>query len=188
VCRQRQRPGSWPRSLCATHRREMIAAISVLSQRRAFRRSTSIARRWGRKSIWATRAVLVFGPRLLRLSRAAIGSGWSLPATDYRSLRQKAAPGSLQPEVAFPSERQVSGQSTSIARRGGRRSISATLSARVFAPLRPRPSSWQLRALRVSDSGRLAGARQRIERCPIRVGMESVLGPASAQLPRKSEG
>jgi hypothetical protein len=160
----------------------------VLSQRRAFHQSTSIVHRLSRKSIWATRSALVFGPRLLRLGRAAIGSDWSLPATEYRSMRQKAAPGSLQPEMAFPSERQVSGQSTSIARPGGRRSISATLSARVFAPRRPSPSSWQLRALRLPDSSRLVGERQRIQRCPIRVGMESVLGPASAQRARKSEG
>jgi hypothetical protein len=160
----------------------------VLSQRRAFHRSTSIARRLGRKSIWATRSALVFGPRLLRLGRAAIGSYWSLPATEYRSMRQKTARGSLQPQLAFPSERQASGQSTNIARRRGRRSISATLSARVFAPRRPRPSSWQLRTLRVPDAGQLAGARRRIQRFPIRVGIESVLGPASAQLARKSEG
>jgi hypothetical protein len=131
----------------------------MLSQRRAFHRSTSIARRWGRKSIWATRSALVFGSRLLRLGRGAIGSYWSLPATEYRLMRQKAARGSLQPELAFPCEREVSGQSTNIARRGGRRSIAATLSAQVFAPRRPRPSSWQLRALRVPDAGQLAGAR-----------------------------
>jgi hypothetical protein len=32
------------------------AAITVFSQRRAFRRSTNIARRWRHKSIWATRS------------------------------------------------------------------------------------------------------------------------------------
>ena len=60
--------------------REMIAAISVFSQRRAFRRSTNIARRWGRRSILATRSALVPALRLLRLSRAAIGPYWSLPS------------------------------------------------------------------------------------------------------------
>ena len=150
------------------------AVTTVLSQRRAFRWSTSIARRWGHKSIWATHSALVFALRLLRLGRPAIGSYWSLPATEYR---RKAARGSLQPELAFPSERQVSGQSTNIAPRGGRRSISAMLLARVFAPRRPRSSSW----LRVPNSGRVAGARQRI---PIRVGIESALEPASAQFAR----
>jgi hypothetical protein len=48
------------------------AAITVLSQRRAFRRSTSIARRWGHMSIWATRSALVFALRLLRLGQALI--------------------------------------------------------------------------------------------------------------------
>jgi hypothetical protein len=56
--------------------------------------------------MWATRSALIFGPRLLRLSRAAIGSYCSLPATEYRSMGQKAAQGSLEPELAFPSERQ----------------------------------------------------------------------------------
>src|SRR5262245_61964117 len=111
----------------------MIAAISVFSQRRAFRRSTNIARRWGRRSILATRSALVFALRLLRLSRAAIEPYWSLPATEYQSRHKKAARGSLQPELAFPSERKVSGQSTNIARRWGRRSILATRSALVFA-------------------------------------------------------
>ncbi len=36
---------------------------------------------------------------------------------EYRSAPQKMAPGSLQPELASPSERQVSGQSTNIVRR-----------------------------------------------------------------------
>src|SRR5262245_46878576 len=111
----------------------MIAAISVFSQRRAFRRSTSIARRWGRKSILATRSALVSALRLLRLSRAAIGPYWSLRATEYQSEHKKAARGSLQPELAFPSERKVSGQSTSIARPWDRKSILATRSALVSA-------------------------------------------------------
>lgn len=152
----------------------------MLSQRRAFRQSTSIARRGGHKSIWAMRLALVFALRLLRLGRPALGSYWNLPATEYR---RKAAGGSIQPELAFPSERQVSGQSTNIAPRGGRRSISAMLLARVFAPRRPRSSSW----LRVPNSGRVAGARQRIHRFPIRVGIKSALEPASAQFARKSE-
>jgi hypothetical protein len=158
----------------------MIAAVIVPSRRRAFRRSTSIARRRAHESIWATHSVLVFALRLLRLGRTAIGS--CQPATQYRS-RQKAAWAPLQPELAFPSERQVSGQSTNIARRGGHRSISATLSAPVFAPRRPRSSSW----LQVPDSGRVAGAR-RIQRFPIRVEVASAVGPASAQFARKSEG
>src|SRR5262252_3238567 len=116
--------------------REMIAAISVFSQRRAFCRSTSIARRWGHKSIWATRSALVFALRLLRLSRAAIEPYWSLPATEYQSGHKKAARGSLQPELAFPPERKVSCQSANIARRWGRRSILATLSAPVLRNLR----------------------------------------------------
>ena len=49
-------------------------ATWVLLRSRAFHRSTSIAPRWGRKSIWATRAVLAFGPQLLSLGRAVIGS------------------------------------------------------------------------------------------------------------------
>src|SRR5215471_9612452 len=114
-------------------KREMIAAISVFSQRRAFRRSTSIARRWGHKSIWATRSALVFALRLLSLSRAAIGPYWSLRATEYQSGHKKAARGSLQPELAFPSERKVSCQSTNIARRWGPRSILATRSALIPA-------------------------------------------------------
>ena len=152
----------------------------MLSQRRAFRRSTSIARRGGHKSIWAMRSALVFALRLLRLGRPAIGSYWSLPATEYR---RKAAGGSLQPELAFPSERQVSGQSTNIAPRGGRRSISAMLLARVFAPGRPRSSSW----LRVPNSGRVAGARQRIHRFPIRVGIMA-LEPAWLSSPGSPRG
>jgi hypothetical protein len=75
----------------------MRAAFSAFSQRPAFRRSTSIARRRGHKSIWATRSVLVFAPPLLRLGSAAIGSYWSLPSTEYRSGPQKMAQGSLQP-------------------------------------------------------------------------------------------
>src|SRR5215471_14511452 len=113
----------------------MIAAISVFSQRRAFCRSTSIARRWGHKSIWATRSALAFALRLLRLSRAAIEPYWSLPATEYQSGHKKAARGSLQPELAFPSERKVSGQSTNIARRWGHKSIWATRSALVVLRL-----------------------------------------------------
>src|SRR5262249_44477216 len=113
--------------------RKMIAAISVFSQRGAFRRSTSIARRWGHKSIWATRSALVFAFRLLRMSRAAIGTYWSLPATEYQSRHKKAARGSLQPELAFPSERKVSCQGTNIARHWGHKSIWATRSALVFA-------------------------------------------------------
>ena len=66
------------------------------------------------------------------------------------------------------SERQVSGQSTNIAPRGGRRSISAMLLARVLASRRPRSSN----SLRMPNSGRVAGARQRIYRFPIRVGIE----------------
>jgi hypothetical protein len=109
------------------------AAITVFSQRRAFRRSTNIARRWRHKSIWATRSALVFALRLLRLSRAVIGPYWNLPATEYQSGHKKAARGSLQPELAFPSERKVSGQSTNIARRWRHKSIWATRSALVFA-------------------------------------------------------
>src|SRR5258707_14146525 len=93
------------------------AAITVFSQRRAFRRSTNIARRWRHKSIWATRSALVFALRLLRLSRAVIGPYWSLPATEDQSGQKKEGRGSLQPEVAFPWERQASGESTSSARR-----------------------------------------------------------------------
>src|SRR5262249_43368671 len=117
------------------HEIERAPAINVFSQRRAFRRSTSIARRWGRRSIWATRSALGFALRLLRLSRAAIEPYWSLPAerNDEGHKHKKAARGSLQPELAFPSERKVSGQSTNIARRWGRRSILATRSALVFA-------------------------------------------------------
>src|SRR5262249_38159823 len=95
--------------------------------------STNIARRWGRRSILATRSALIPALRLLRLSRAAIEPYWTLPATEYQSGHKKAARGSLQPELAFPSERKVSGQSTNIARRWGRRSILATRSALVFA-------------------------------------------------------
>src|SRR5262249_40119611 len=109
-----------------------VFLISSL-QKRAFRRSTSIARPWGRKSILATRSALVAALRLLRLSRAVIGPYWSLPATEYQSGHKKTARGSLQPELAFPSERKVSGQSTSIARPWGRKSILATRSALVAA-------------------------------------------------------
>jgi hypothetical protein len=112
-----------------------VFLISSL-QKRAFRQSTSIARPWGRKSILATRSALVSVLRLLRLSRATIGPYWSLPATEYQSGHKKAARGSLQPELAFPSERKVSGQSTNIARRWGRRSILATRSAPVLRNLR----------------------------------------------------
>ena len=140
VCRQSNGPAVGRDRPALPHRqpeeRKMIAAISVFSQRRAFRRSTSIARRWGHKSIWATRSALVFALRLLRLCRAAIGPYWRLPATEYQSGHKKAARGSLQPELAFPSERKVSGQSTNIARRWGRRSILATLSVPVLRNLR----------------------------------------------------
>ena len=164
-----------PGHAAAREARKIGADVSALSQRRAFRQSTSIARRGGHKSIWAMRLALVFALRLLRLGRPAIGSDWSLPATEYR---RKAAGGSIQPELAFPSERQVSGQSTNIARRGDHRSISATLLARVFSPRRPISSSWR----RVPKWARIAGTRQRIQRFPIPVEI------GSAQFARGSEG
>src|SRR5262245_48635706 len=91
-------------------RRNAVFFLISSLQKRAFRQSTSIARPWGRKSILATRSALVSVLRLLRLSRATIGPYWSLPATEYQSGHKKAARGSLQPELAFPSERKVSGQ------------------------------------------------------------------------------
>src|SRR5215831_16675834 len=170
--------------------------------------STNIARRWGHKSIWATRSASVFALRLLRLCRAAIGPYWSLPATEYQSGHKKAARGSLQPELAFPSERKVSCQGTNIARRWGHKSIWATRSVLVFAlrllrlcraaiwPYWSLPSTeyqsghafGAQRGVRLPDSGRVAGARQRIQRFRVRVAIQPVQGPVSAQLARKSQG
>ena len=62
------------------------------------------------------------------------------------------------------------------------------LVGRGFAPRPQRSSSWQLRGVRLPDSGRVAGARQRIQRFPVRVAIEPVQGQVSAQFARKSQG